>query len=859
MVVCVFSVTAFIDFSLTKDQVLAQARLEIREEVRDTLSELETTLIGVQQTTDQLGLVLSHSALTPQIVNTLLQQIVEERRDILGGAIAFEPGFAQQLSAAQTGQHGALASATDKSSVQTATDIAENAAILKSSTTISFGLANYYYHIEDPETGIENLQSVDLSSLTHNYLYQPWYRQVKDSAQAGWSEPYQTTYGSKEWVVTYAVPIYQQQSPMLFAEGNKRFIGVVTADVSLKRLQSMMSRVSVGDAGFPVLLSAQGNILSYPQSEFFGTPLAELPVHIAVQTSDQKDSTLVSGKPFGWPTLAANLIAGEQGVVRGHCFDADTTCIIGYAPLTANNWPMMVLIPEKEFLAPMFSYLTKVALLGVGTLSVLLLAIWLITRSITFPLAALARLASRLGEGDLSTVLPPVERKDEVGRLVASFNKMQIYLKRFIRDLETETSRSAKLQGEMDAATQIQMSMLPGNGKLFAENSEFSIAATLIPAKAVGGDLYYVHTLESDNHDKISYWVIGDVSDKGVPAALFMAKTMSLMASMIERRDTPAELLAGLNNALEINNDTCMFVTLWCGLYNHQTGMLDYASGGHIAPYAISADGRVQRIAQENGPALGLLGDIDYDLNQIQLNTGDSLFFYTDGADEAFNNDRELLGEAAIEDSLNSVIEGDSPERFNTAVFNRVREHACGAEQSDDLTLMAVTINDVPASVDYEAEGVAHSLDEDLLLLSSMGELEYQSVYQLSSSIQAINELFEVLENYYQQHQLPEEGQFEIKLACEEVLSNIVNYGQLKESDQVTLILGHSNNKLIVEFRDNGIAYNPLESEDPELGAPSDEVKIGGLGVFLAKEVTDEQRYQLISKFNCFCFTKQLG
>ena len=592
----IFSVTAVLDYSISKDHVLEEARLKIREEVKDAIYEVETLLVGVQKTTDQLGIVLGYSAVTPQLATRLLDDLVEGNRDVIGAAIALDPAFVGNEKGFATyvyrdGQALNRVDLTDRSAHNQST--------------------------QDNQIANNNDSQ---SSHVKQYYQEDWFRIAKETGNAHWSEPYFDTFGAKQPMVTYAVPVYQMTSPMLFEDQNKQFIGVVTGDIALSTLKAYLDQVNVGDSGFVMLASQQGKLISFPDDSF-----------VMKSLKDMYPETNTSG---AWQTLYRAFLSGEQGVYRGQCYQSDERCIIGYSPLAVTGWPMAVIIPEEEFIRPILMYLFKVIGLGVFTLILVLIAIRWVTRSVMAPLVDLSRLVGRIGEGDLTTVLPQSTHKDEVARLIDATSNMQNHLKQYIRDLADETALSNRLQGEMDAATRIQMAMLPGEGELLCESRYYQLYARLEPAKSVGGDLYFCHKLDEQR----SYFVIGDVSDKGVPAALFMAKTMTILTQLVHKGTSPELLLDELNNVLVQNNDACMFVTLWCGILDHATLRLEYASGGHMAPLLIKDGIQHSDIAvldQENGMALGLMEDMDFPLNHRTLDEGDLIFLYTDGIDEA--------------------------------------------------------------------------------------------------------------------------------------------------------------------------------------------------------------------------------
>ena len=393
--------------------------------------------------------------------------------------------------------------------------------------------------------------------------------------------------------------------------------------------------------------------------------------------------------------------------------------------------------------------------LAVFALILALIGIRVVTHSIMHPLVSLSRLVGRIGEGDLSTVLPTASRKDEVASLVNAVSNMQSHLKQYIRDLENETALSSRLKGEMDAATRIQMAMLPGEGEYHHDSKDYQLYAKLEPAKSVGGDLYFCHELD----DHRSYFVIGDVSDKGVPAALFMSKTMTVLTHLVRRAISPNELMYEVNNVLTQNNDACMFLTLWCGILDHKTGELVFASGGHMAPLLLRqtaidpSDVQPESklfvpIEQENGMALGLVDDMEFPINQLMLQPNDLLFLYTDGIDEAMNPERHFFGIDRMRQVLLQMSEMNACVA-GTSMYQSVKEFAGEATQSDDITIMAIHMS-ASAMETY-----------DFLIPEDMGQM-MAAQCELSPKSSSVSALFSFLDAYWERYSLSDGISFDV-------------------------------------------------------------------------------------------------
>jgi sigma-B regulation protein RsbU (phosphoserine phosphatase) len=236
-------------------------------------------------------------------------------------------------------------------------------------------------------------------------------------------------------------------------------------------------------------------------------------------------------------------------------------------------------------------------------------------------------------------------------------------------------------------AGEIQMGLLPKKFPAFPSVPEVDVFAIIVPALEVGGDFYHYFLLDSDH----LCFVVGDVSDKGIPAALFMA--MTLTAFVVFAKDRGRTLPEGirlLNGYLCDNNQSEMFVTLYAGIVNLRTGVLEYCDAGHEPPFLIRSGDKPQLTQKQEGMALGVDANYPYHSTTVQLNPGDTVFLYTDGVNEARNGDGKLFKTGGIESAL-AINDMTTCELLCDAVMKRLGQFVHGAPQSDDITMLAVS------------------------------------------------------------------------------------------------------------------------------------------------------------------------
>jgi sigma-B regulation protein RsbU (phosphoserine phosphatase) len=275
--------------------------------------------------------------------------------------------------------------------------------------------------------------------------------------------------------------------------------------------------------------------------------------------------------------------------------------------------------------------------------------------------------------------------RDEVGELAESFGYMEQELRKSIKNLTETTAAKERIESELKIARAIQMSMVPKIFPPFPDRPEFDLYAIIEPAKEVGGDFYDFFFIDDDH----LYFVIGDVSDKGVPASLFMAVTRTLIRSQTSKEMFPDEVLRRVNRELCGDNDANMFVTVFCGVLHTRTGKVWYSNGGHNSPYLLSARGEVEALERTGGMVLGVMDDIPYQTKQMTLSTGDGLFLYTDGITEALDRHGNLFSDERLQAVLRRTKAVTSIETIH-GVVDEVERFAANAPQADDITALAL-------------------------------------------------------------------------------------------------------------------------------------------------------------------------
>ncbi len=496
-----------------------------------------------------------------------------------------------------------------------------------------------------------------------DYLRQDWFQIAFELEKTEWTEPYYDEGGGDVLMTTCAVPFYAQRA------GGRQLRGVVVADISLEWLTELVASIKVLQSGYAFLLTRNGTIVTHPDPAMI---MNETIFSLAEARGDP-----------GLRRLGQKMIRGESGFVA-HTDTYGTRSRLYYAPIPTVGWTLAVVFPEHELLAQVKALSIESALLGAAGVILLAVAVILIARSITTPLHLLAQATQSIAHGDFDVALPAGRSRDEVGMLARAFEAMKHSLREYIRQLTETTAAKERIESELDIAHDIQMGLLPKIFPPFPERPEFDLYALIAPAKEVGGDFYDFFLLD----DRRLGFVIADVSGKGVPAALFMAMSMTLIRSTMRQGLPPEEVLSRVNNELSRDNDGCMFVTVFCGVLEMETGTIVFANGGHNPPLHLRRDGTIAALPR-GGPVVGAMPEVAYACGRLRLESGERLFLYTDGVSEAMNVDQELFSCARMKHVLAGAAGADARGAVD-AMMAAVADFTGAAPQSDDITMLMI-------------------------------------------------------------------------------------------------------------------------------------------------------------------------
>lgn len=499
----------------------------------------------------------------------------------------------------------------------------------------------------------------------------------------------------------------------------------------------------------------------------------------------------------------------------------DVPCFARYC--TTEGYYILSVLPEDEAFKMHNIAVYVNAYMEILVFAMLFSVIYLLIRQVVVKqIKSINKSLGKIANGDLSETVD-VRSNEEFASLSDDINSTVNTLKHYIDEA------SARIDEELEFAKNIQMSALPNSSHAFPKRKDFEIHAQMNPAREVGGDFYDFYMTNQDT----LHFLIADVSGKGIPAAMFMMRAKTELRTLAEAELPLYDVFTRGNNALYEGNSAGMFVTAWQGCVDLETGVLQYANAGHNPPLVCHANGEFEFLRSRASLVLAGMPGVPYKTQEIQLEPGDTVFLYTDGVTEATNADTELYGDDRLKAALNSQ-KFDSVKDLCSYVKADVDAFVGDAPQFDDITMVAFRFQGSPS---------------------------IPTIHFDEATIENINDVTDFIEEELGKLNCSMKTIVQINVAIDELFSNIVHYGYpngKKGPVTVKLIEKEAPHSVIIRFEDNGVPYNPLQKEDPDITLSAEARQVGGLGIFMVKQTMDDFKYKYEKNMNITTITKIL-
>ena len=654
----------------------------------------------------------------------------------------------------------------------------------------------------------DSIRTIQGGSDNYQYFFMDWYLLPSLIGHSCWTEPYvdyDVPSNTSNMVASYCQAIKDRQ-------GN--VIGTINTSLSLSWLSQNISAVKPYPNSYSIMIGRGGTYFVHPDTSKITRQT------IFTKTIDHPDTTLVA--------LGHAMQRGEEGLKRMKMEGKD--CYVFYKPLGKTGCSMAIVCPESDIFGG-FDRLrrTVMAIVAVGLLLMLYFFIRIITRELK-PLRRLAKEAETIASGQFDAELPDFGRIDEIGQLSHSFGYMQQSLVKFMEELQNTTAQKASIERDLHIASGIQMGMLPKKFPARTDCDDVQIYASLTPAKEVGGDLFDFYF-----RDEKLFFCIGDVSGKGVPASLVMAVTRTVFRTVSAHESKPDRIMTLMNEAIADMNESNMFVTLFIGVLDLPTGRIRYCNAGHDAPLLVGAG--VGILACDSNIPVGVFSSWKYTLQEAQIFTGTTIFLYTDGLTEAEDaNHAQFQMERVNEVAIRALDQQQQePRQFIGLMTDAVHNFVGDAEQSDDLTMMAIQ---------YIRQ------QRDVLMRKNL---------VLPNNTEEVPRLAAFVEEVCEAVGFGPALTMQINLAIEEAVVNVMNYAYPSGTRGDVSIEASSNDvRLKFTIIDSGSPFDPTARSEVDTTLSANDRPIGGLGIHLVRQIMDSINYERVDNLNILTLRKKI-
>ncbi len=497
--------------------------------------------------------------------------------------------------------------------------------------------------------------------------------------------------------IAFGIPIY---------DGDE-LLAVVEGSLYMENIEKVLSDVEYGQQGFFVVVNEEGTLIYSPRD--FG----ELKGDKTYKTN------IYEGTNEKFKDLVTRTFANEGGFEE-ITIDGEAYYVV-YGIGITSDWTLYMFVSKQEVEAPtkqlldsmaetnrstlmeygkLFSKSTVVVIIAIALLMIqATVTALMFSKKLTVPINKITKQVGSISGDNFYFEMDNAYRtEDEIEVLAGAFQELSDKTRDYIKEITEITSEKERIEAELNVAQRIQADMLPKIFPIFPDRKEFDLYATMDPAKEVGGDFYDMFLIDDDH----LCLVVGDVSGKGVPAALFMVISKTMLKNRAQMGGKPSEILAEVNNSLCEGNDEMMFVTVWLGILTISTGELIQASAGHEYPVIRKRGGDYELIETENGMVMGAMDGMVYEDLTFNLKEGDCFFMYTDGLPEATNAQDERLENDRMMNAINKHKDEELSEQLK-GIRQEVDAFVKEAPQFDDLTMLIIRYNGPDKKTDVAA------------------------------------------------------------------------------------------------------------------------------------------------------------
>lgn len=636
----------------------------------------------------------------------------------------------------------------------------------------------------------------------NSYYDTSWYKELKAQfsmeKKVAWTTPYKDENGAKSLMTTVGAEIYDKEG---------KFIGLATVDWELAEIVGQISAFNPTENSFSLLVDRSSHSILATSITNTKDKTNNERIENAIKKVDWYDKNLVTIEVIKLDNVEHKIFVKEL----------------------ENGMTLVVCVPENELYSDIqLRFIMTSILLILSCLFIVNFVYYLLKKFISQPVKYLTEMATRISKGELDLELQ-IDNPEEFSIIADSFNKMKKDIQLHLENAAVTRTKRELLAKELSIAKNIQQSVLPSVYPAYPKHQEFRIYASMDPAQEVGGDFYDYYLL---GRSKMVY-LIADVSEKGIPAALLMMSLKSLIRDFAKTELSVEKGLEEVNRRFCETNPQKFFATLFLGVTDIITGETIFVNAGHNPPLIKRANGEFEYLKTVPNFVLGLRENIKYKVHKTVLEPNDAVLLYTDGVTEAISSDNEFYGEERFKQSLNKQYNEKNTDNSDKYVLKEIVdgvkadivEFTQGREQSDDITLLLFNF-----------------------LASKFETISVPARVEELSNINAWVDDISNKESFDQKHVNS------LKVIMEEVFVNITDYAYPDREGTVKIdFVLKGNNELELKFIDDGKPFNPLEDTNkPNIMADAKDRVTGGYGIAMVLGLADDVKYEYIENKNIF-------
>lgn len=518
---------------------------------------------------------------------------------------------------------------------------------------------NYFYAFSNGDA-LHYKQSKEPVFVCHKEM--ELFAKIKNLTTSGWTEPYRCPEKGNV-VVAYHTPLYYKTE-----NGGENFAGQIIAELSLMELNDAINQIDVGERGYTFLITREGDYITHPNdSNILRRNVYSLPSKSLNSGKIDLKDILLNGKT-GWAVVYPDIINYEKSWVY-------------YTPINENRWFLLFITPYKELFFQLYWETVRLIIFALIGILLIFLIIKYITKKLVDPLSDVtSRLSALSGteEKNGSTL-------NEVQRVSDTLEFLKEWFDQYRIASEQEELKSLRHKQDLQQASEIQQSLIKKSFPAFPNRKDIDLYAIYEPARVVSGDLFDYFFIDEDN----LAFTIGDVSGKGIPAGIFMSVAQTIIRNKAIAGKKAKDIVIDANTELSTSNKHQYFLTLFLGVLNLKTGVLNYCNAAHDFPFVLKSNGSISELKETHGLPLGLYAEKEYKDSNIIIGKGDTIVLYTDGVTDLFNEAKNQFGVERFKENLVRLAGLDPTDMVKT-VHEVLKQFKGEAPQADDMSLFSI-------------------------------------------------------------------------------------------------------------------------------------------------------------------------